>query len=180
MFVEMLKAAAFIFISGVFCGVYAQSKEAVIRLDSPEQIERLQKILEDEPDQKDEFAQKAGEPAAGDDMKTEMRRNGNSAAAPRKKDLKEPEFKVFIPSAKEVPADGIIAGTGEEPAPGADKEEFQVFIPEAKEESPQTGFMPAAGEEQSQTGASGSRVKKLDSPEDMAEFKELLKNARFE
>ena len=28
MFVEMLKAAAFIFISGVFCGVYAQSKEA--------------------------------------------------------------------------------------------------------------------------------------------------------
>ena len=174
MFVEMLKAAAFIFISGVFCGVYAQSKEAVIRLDSPEQIERLQKI------QKDEFAQKAGEPAAGDNMKTEMRRNGNSAAAPRKKDLKEPEFKVFIPSAKEVPADGIIAGTGEEPAPGADKEEFQVFIPEAEEESPQTGFMPAAGEEQSQTGASGSRVKKLDSPEDMAEFKELLKNARFE
>lgn len=180
MFVKMLKAAAFIFISGVFCGVYAQSKEAVIKLDSPEQIERLQKILEDEPGQKNESGQKAVEPAAGEDMKTEMRRSGNSSAALQKKDLKEPEFKVFIPSAKEVSADGIIAGTGEEPAPGADKEGFKVFIPEAKEESPQTGFMPAAGEEQFQTGASGSRVKRLDSPEEMAEFKELLKKARFE
>lgn len=175
MFVKMLKAAVFVFISGVFCGVYAQSKEAVIKLDSPEQIERLQKILEDEPGLKNESGQKAGE-----DMKTEMRRSGNSSAVLQKKDLKEPEFKVFIPSAKEVSEDGIIAGTGEEPAPGADKEGFKVFIPEAKEESPQTGFMPAAGEEQFQTGASGSRVKRLDSPEEMAEFKELLKKARFE
>ncbi|MCL2144203.1 MAG: hypothetical protein FWH43_01720 [Endomicrobia bacterium] len=92
---KIFVSAAAVFAAGIFCLAYSQSHEAVIKLDSSEDIEKFQKILNDD-----------GSKNSSNDLETALvgdTKNG------KKTEILETEFKVFIPQAKE---DGVNEASG--------------------------------------------------------------------
>jgi len=141
--------AAVLFAACIFCTAYAQ-EEAVIKLDSPEEIDQFQKMLQDDNSKK-----------VMSDLETAL---SDSAKQPAGKTvLSESEFKVYKPQAKED------AGTEKVKQKAKvvrqiSEEEFKALIPQAKEDS-EASVKPE------------SNIKWLESDEDMEEFNEILKKA---
>ncbi|MDR1196118.1 MAG: hypothetical protein LBL00_06560 [Endomicrobium sp.] len=144
---KVFVSAFFAFFCGIFCNAGAQ--EAVIKLDSREEIERFQEMLNDGAIRED----------APDETKAALSDGVKGTPS-------EAEFKVYKPQPKESseeenakPKAVSHSSTGEE--------NFEVFIPEAKEENTESAEKPE------------KNIKWLDSSEDIEEFEEILKKAKF-
>lgn len=159
-------------IAGVFCSVYPQDKEAVIKLDSPEDIARFQEIFENKTGRAESDLDKAladsvkQTPKTTGAADTEFKTAKPAAAEAAKSKVKtalpasDKEFKVYKPQPKEESAAEAVI-----PKSNDSDEKFQVFIPKAKEET-----------EEINKSVDGN-IKWLDSDEEIEEFNELLKKA---
>jgi len=143
-------SVAILFAACIFCISYAQD-EAVIKLDSPEEVEQFQKILHDDNSKK---VMSDLETALSDDAKRPSGKAGLSGS----------EFKIYKPQAKE-DADTEKVKQKAKVVRQISEEDFKVLVPQAKEDS-------------TVSGKPGSNIKWLESDEDIEEFNEILKKAR--
>jgi hypothetical protein len=172
---KVVFSAVFLSAGGFFCMVCAQ--EAVIKLDSPEQIEQFQKMFLD-----------TQEPKADSGAPESVLPETPEKKPPKKIESSEENFKVYKPQPKEPEDSGTAPAAGEDKKaePEVLKSEAADEVPAPKDAAELSGgenelkvFIPQA-EENADGEAGEKNIKWLESSEDLAEFEELLKKAQFE
>jgi hypothetical protein len=174
-------SASAVLIAGMFCLSHSQEHEAVIKLDSPEDIEKFQKIFDGEtkkpsgePEKDLADNTKEAPPTAeiiGTEFEVYKPQAKDEAVFPEKsadktfpKEIEsaESEFKIYKPQVKEEDADNVKPKT--KAVRNLSEDEFKVFIPQAKED------IEASDKPE-------SNVKWLETDEDIQELNEILKKA---